>query len=329
MPGKRRSGVTSEPSSKTLAWLLDPAQPAIRYRTLTELLGRRADDPEVREARRAIPRRGFAAEVLEGRTAGGWWGSAESFYVPKYTSTHWRMLALSDLGLTRSYLPVKRSCELWMRRFALNGGGVGGNSRGTGHHCVVGNMTRALIRFGYAGDPRIRRSLDWLVDTADPKGGWSCWGIGRNLDSWEGLSAFAAYPRSRWTPRMAGVVERGAEFFLERDLHRQGGRYAPWYRFHHPVHYYYDLLVGADLLTSLGYGEDRRMRFALDLLRSKGRRDGRWNLDAVHPDVEGAMLRWYDRHPNRRPTPLALETPGRPSKLVTLTALNVLRRLPS
>lgn len=188
-------------------------------------------------------------------------------------------------------------------------------------------MTRALIRLGYGDDSRIRRSLDWLVETADPKGGWSCFGRGRNLDSWEGLSAFAAYPRGRWTGAMRETVERAAEFYLQRELHRQGGRYAPWYRFHFPVHYYYDVLVGLELLTALGYGSDPRLGFALGVLERKRRTDGRWNLDAQHPDVVGAMARWYERHPSHRPTPLPLEDAGKPSRLVTLTALNVLARL--
>jgi hypothetical protein len=316
-----------DPPKAVVDWLLEPTQPAVQYRTWTELLGRSASDPEVRGARRRIPSVGFAADILDGRDPAGWWVSDQSLYVPKYLATNWRMLVLADLGLDRGNPAVRRSAELWMERFALKGGGVGGNSKGTGHHCVVGNMTRALIRLGYADDPRIRVSLDWLVATADPKGGWSCFGSGRNLDSWEGLSALAAYPRSRWTESMRRCVELGAEFFLERKLHEQGARYAPWYRFHYPVHYYYDVLVGLDLLTSLGYGDDRRLDDALETLRSKQRRDGRWNLDAVHPDVEGALARWHDRHPTQRPWPLRLETPGRPSKLVTLTAWKVLSRL--
>jgi hypothetical protein len=309
-----------------LNWLLEPSQPAVRYRTLTELLGRPPDDPDVRETRGRALERGFAAEILEGRDPAGWWVNETSLYVPKYLATNWRLIALSELAADRTDPRIRVSAELWMDRFALRGGGVGGNSKGTGHHCVVGNMTRALIRLGYADDPRIPNSLRWLVATAAPKGGWSCFGGGRNLDSWEGLSAFAVYPRRRWSRAMEGTVERAAEFFLERELHRQGARYAPWYRFHYPVHYYYDVLVGLDLLTSLGYADDRRLRFAKDLLLRKQRRDGRWNLDAEHPDVDGGMARWYARHPTKRPIPLRLEAPGRPSKLVTLTAWNVLGR---
>ena len=318
---------SARPPTAVLDWLLDPREPAVRYLTLTGLLGRPERDDEVREARARIPAVGMGAGLLRGQNAEGWWVDPGSLYVPKYLATNWRLIALSDLGLHRDLPAVRRGCELWMERFRLRGGGVGGNSKGTGHHCVVGNMTRALLKFGYADDPRPRKSLEWLVETADPKGGWSCFGRGRNLDSWEGLSAFAAYPRARWTAGMTRAVELGAEFFLERELHCQGTRYAPWYRFHAPVHYYYDVLVGLDLLTSLGYADDRRLRFAVDLLLRKRRQDGRWLLDAVHPDVEGSLARWYDQHPARRPAPLVLETPGRPSKLVTLVARKVLARM--
>lgn len=313
-----------------IAWLLEDDQPGVRYRTLTELLHRPAGDPEVREARKEIPRRGWVAEILARRDPAGWWAREKNLYQPKYVSTNWNLLVLSDLGATRTIPEVRASCELWMDRSPLKGGGVGGNSNGNGHHCFTGNMARALIRFGYGDDPRVRKALEWLVRTAHPKGGWTCWSFsdgpspGRTLDSWEGLSAFAAYPRSKWTPAMRACVQRGAEFYLDRELHRQGAHYEPWYRFHYPVHYYYDLLVGLDVLTALGYGADPRLGFALELLRNKRRSDGRWNLDAVHPDVEGPPARWYAAHPKDRPTPLAFEDVGRPSKMVTLTALRVL-----
>jgi hypothetical protein len=317
------------PSKKVMAWLLEESQPAVRYRTLTELLGRPKSDPEVLEAREQIPHVGWAAQILSERSPEGWWATHKSLYVPKYVATNWRMLVLSDLGLTREFPPVRASCELWMERFAAKEGGLGGNSKGTPHHCLAGNQARALIRFGYADDLRVRRTLEWLVKTADPEGGWSCWGVGRNLDSWEGLSAFSAYPRSKWTAGMKRCVESGAEFFLDRELHRQGERYEPWYRFHYPAHYYYDLLVGLDLLTSLGYESDPRLLYALQVLREKQRPDGRWNLDAVHPDVEGGMVEWYRKHPKDRPTPSSLEAPGKPSKMITLTALKVLARVDS
>jgi hypothetical protein len=321
------------PPNKVLAWLLEKAQPSVRYLTLTQLQGKKANDPEVVKARSAIPRVGWAADLLAQRDAGGWWVEEKSLYRPKYLSTNWILLALSDLGATRDIPQVRGSCELWMERSPLKGGGVGGNSKGKGHHCYTGNMARALIRFGYGDDPRVRKAMEWLVRTAHPKGGWTCWDFGegpargRTLDSWEGLSAFAAYPRSKWTAAMQRCVEQGAEFYLDRELHRQGARYAPWYRAHFPVHYYYDLLVGLDVLTELGYSDDPRLGYALEWLRRRRRKDGRWNLDAHHPDCEGPVARFYRTHPSQRPRPLILEIPGRPSKMITLRALRVLQRV--
>jgi len=307
-----------------LAWLLEKDEPSIRYRTLTEVLGRPENDPEVREALALVPERGWAAKILAARKPGGGWDDEGSQYRPKYVSTNWMMLILSDLGLGSSLPEVREACEFWMDGFAARDGGLGGSSSGTPHYCVAANMARALVRFGYADDPRVRRTFEWLVGQAAPKGGWSCFGSGRNLDSWEALSAFAVYPRSRWTAEMREVVGKGAEFFLERELHRQGAHYPPWFRFHYPVHYYYDLLVGLDFMTALGYATDPRMSYATEFLRSRRRRDGRWNLDAVHPDVEGAVARWFVAHPKQRPTPFALEDVGRPSKMITFTAWKVL-----
>ena len=329
-----KDGASIVVSRKVLDWLLQEDQPSIRYLTLTRLLGTPESDPEVRAVRDRIPRTGWAAEILSRRDPGGWWVRERSLYWPKYISTNWNLLALSDLGVTRETPEVRASCELWMDRAPLKDGGVGSmGSKGVGHHCFAGNMARALIRFGYAADPRVRRTMDWLVRTAHPKGGWTCWAFGdgpapgRTLDSWEGLSAFAAYPRTRWTSAMKECVERAAEYYLDRELHRQGARYAPWYRFHWPVHYYYDLLVGLEVLTELGYGDDPRLRFALTHLQKKRRPDGRWRLDAVHPDSEGPSARYYAAHPKERPTPLSFEEAGRPSKMITLRALVVQSRV--
>ena len=117
------------------------------------------------------------------------------------------------------------------------------------------------------------------------------------------------------------AAARGAEFYLERGLLREGRTpYAPWWRLHYPNHYYYDLLVGLNLLVRLGHAEDRRLRPAVDRLVSMRRPDGSWNVDAVHPDVEG------DDYVPRTPVyPFVLELPGRPSRWITASALEVLR----
>ena len=84
---------------------------------------------------------------------------------------------------------------------------------------------------------------------------------------------------------------------------------------------------GLDFITALGYGDDPRLKDALALMRKKMRSDGKWLLDAINPDLEGAMKQWYEKNPKRKPIPFALEKPGKPSKMITLRAMQVLRRI--
>ncbi len=311
----------------TIRWLLEEQEPSVRYFALTQLLEEPEDDAEVVSAREAIGRVGWAADILAKQKPGGWWMREENLYRPKYLSTNWMLLILSDLGLTKSDPRIGRACELWRDRFSKVDGGFGADGAKKSHLCIAGNTARALVNFGYADDPKVRSAFEWLVNSQASNGGWSCYGSGGNIDSWEGMSAFAVYPRQLWTRSIKNAVEKGAEFYLRKSMDQQGARYEPWYRFHYPVHYYYDLLVGLDFMTALGYGDDERLGGAVSLLKEKRSQDGSWNLDAVHPDVEGGMADWYSKHANQAPTPFALEKPGRPSKMVTLRALRVLKRL--
>jgi hypothetical protein len=309
-------------------WLLEDTQPSIRYLALTELLDKSRSDPEAKVARRSITERGWAKEILEKQTPSGYWISEENLYFPKYISTNWMLLVLSDLGLTRDNPRVERACQLWVKRFEMKDGGFNDEPRDkVGHLCLTGNMVRALVKFGYADDPIVRRAFEWLVEIQRESGGWDCFLGKGNLDSWEPLSAFAVYPRQMWTRSMKLSVERGAEFYLEKELHKEGKRYAPWYRFHYPTHYYYDLLVGLDFMTALGYSSDKRLGYAISLLKKKRKMDGKWNLDAVNPDPESPVAKWGRKHPDQASIPFALESPRRPSKMITLNALRILKRI--
>src|SRR2546427_4333885 len=252
-------------AKEVVDWLLEDDEPAVRYRALTDLVHRGSDDPDVVAAQEDIRKRGWAADILARQNRAGWWIDGKSLYRPKYLSTNWMLLVLADLGLTKAAPRIAKACELWITRYARADGGFGIESGKTSHLCTAGNTARALVQFGYAEHPNVRSAFEWFVKTRDKNGGWSCFGSGRNLDSWEPMSAFAAYPRQKWTKGMKAAVESAAEFYLERELHRQGARYEPWYRFHDPVHYYYDVLVGLDFMTALGYGDDKRLRSATSL----------------------------------------------------------------
>ena len=305
-------------------WLLRGSDPSVRYRVLRDVLGRPDGDRSVKKAGREIGRTGWAAEILAEQQAAGHWvtrgNSGRELYRPKYIATNWRLIVLSDLGMTRRDVRIARAAELYMRRWDGADGAFGGSDSEV---CITGNAVRALQRFGYGSDRRVRAGIDWLLRTQKPDGGWHCFPSKTGtLDGWEAMAAFATIPEPDRSSEMREAVRRGAEFYLERGLLHEGGtRYAPWERLHYPVHYYYDLLVGLDMLTRLGYGGDRRMRAPLDRLERMRNPDGSWDLDALHPDSEDPN--YWIQAPYY---PFALEAPGRPSRWITATALGVLVR---
>lgn len=328
-PAPARPPHRVDPGEPVLRWLLSPEQPASRYRVLRDLMGRSEDDRDVRASRREIPRKGWARALLARQKPAGHWESPDDLYRPKYLSTIWNFQVLAELGVTRDHPAFARTCELFLDQYARKGGGFDSPPANGGRTelCVSGNVTRALLLAGYGDDQRVRAGLDWLVRTQLPDGGWHCFpqvSFGRGtLDCWEGLNAFAALPPERWSPAIRRSIERSAEFYLRHELLRQGrSSYAPWRRLHFPRHYYYDVLVGLDMLTALGFGGDLRLGRALAVLESKRRPDGTWVIDRSHPDLgPGAG---YDPPPGVRP--LVLERPGTPSRWVTGTALRIRQR---
>jgi len=320
--------------SPVVRWLLEGDQPSVRFLTLTELLGRPAGDPEVKSAKDSITKTGWAKDILDNQLPGGVWASEKSLFMPRFHATFWMLLILSDFGLTRENPRIDIASQSWLKHNATKDGGFSQSGKGNGHLCITGNSARALVKFGYADHPKVKSAFEWLVKNQAELGGWSCWNFGkppyrgRTLDSWEPLSAFAVYPRQKWTRSMKIACERGAEFFLERELHKQGARWEPWYRFHYPIHYYYDLLVGLEFMTALGYSRDRRLGYAISLLKEKRRQDGKWIADANRPEESPSLAAFRKKHPKSNDlTPYVIEEPGRPSKMITLTALRILARL--
>jgi hypothetical protein len=313
-----------KPQSPVIGWLLEQNQPAVRFFTMTELLHRKPSDPEAKETHDSIPTAGWVSDILKRQNPDGRWQSRPrgSLYGPKYTATNWMALILSDLGMTGADPRVRKTAELFFREWMPD---PPAESIFQDEVCIVGNTARMLTRFGYAEDQRVKKLFDRLVEDQKEDGGWHCFKSETGtLDCWEALAAYAALPRQKRTRRINRSIERGVEFYLQRRLFDDGERrYAPWFRFHYPIHYYYDILVGMDVITKLGYADDRRLKPALKILDEKMMRGGVWEIERHHPDLAPGA-KYSLRKKARR---YVLEPEGRPSKWITLRALLVKKRV--
>jgi hypothetical protein len=340
-------------SEKSLVrWLLEEENPSVRYSALRDLLDRREDDPELQAAKNMISTSRVAVKIFSRQKPEGYWEEPANPYHPKYKSSYWQVMTLGQLGMDKSDERVRNACE-YIFQFQHNEGGFSSYTperaakeyerlRKKGkklpspnqwisfmvfehqYSCLTGNLTAALIRIGYADDPRVKKALEWLAKVQNEDGGWLCPYWRAHIKDTHGcfygticpLEALSEVSSANLTKQMKRAIERGAEFLLmhrlfKADHHNYRIIKKSWLKLSFPWFYRYNILRGLDVLTKLGYVEDERLDDALQLLLQKRRPDGKWILESAPTGRMQANL----------------ETVGKPSKWITLNALKVLKRL--
>ncbi len=316
-----------------LPWLLepDPANPAIRYFALRDLLGRAADDPEVVEAHSAIMTTGPVPVILDAQHPDGYWQQPGGGY-RKYRGTVWQIMLLSELGADSTDERVQRGCEYVLSHsIASNGGFAASNTRPVPSnviHCLNGNLLYALIRLGWLDDPRVQQALDWQARAITGEGSIQYYESGTNGPDFacavnekqpcgwgatKAMKALVAVPPERRALTVARALERGMEFLLRYDLAKADYPYtekvsSAWFKLGFPLSYWSDVLETLAVLAALGHGGDPRLAEVYRWLLGKQDAQGRWKLEN---SLNGKM--WID-----------IEKRGRPSKWITLRVMRVL-----
>jgi hypothetical protein len=319
----------------SLDWLLEPKDASIRHQALIDLLHRPKDGKDIQATRDKIPSYRPVKKIIATQTSKGIWSPKETCYRPKWTSAVWPLILLGEMDAPPEPR-IRSECERFLDLHQTESGAFScptNNDRGKkwDEPCLTGNMIRTLIKFGYSNDKQVRRAIDWLPKDQLEDGGWNCDYPEKKvkhssfMSTIEPLWAYSEIPRQKWTRRMKRSVGEGAEFLLmhhiyKSDNHHWQETYPFFTKLHFPMYYFYDILQALRVLTKLDYADDERIRSAVQLLLSKRRPDGAWNLegdwyregDYFYPSGKG------------RNAPVAIEEIGKPSKWITLNAYRVL-----
>ncbi len=321
-----------------LGWLLEPRDPPVRLHALTDILHHPPDNGEVVSTRKMVPSYGPVRKVLRAQTNGGYWPPENTCYRPKYTATVWPLILLGEMGVPAEPR-IKTACERFLSLHQMDNGAFSWVSnrdkrmKMEEEPCLTGNMIRTLIVFGYGEDPRVRKTIEWMPEHQQEDGGWNCDYPQRQvkhssfMSTVEPLWAYSEIPRSRRTKKMKSSIDSGAEFLLMHHVYKSD--HHDWKptelwgeqptKFHFPMYYYYDALHGLRVLAKLGYGDDERVRDAVNLVLSKKTPEGKWLL-------EGDWLReWKGKAKvKRRKAIVNVESIMKPSKWVTLNCYRAL-----
>ena len=275
-----------------LPWLLERRDPAVRLRTLRDVLDRGARDAEVREAQTRAMSAPPISTILKRQHVDGRWLSSESMYAPKYQSSHWQNLLLAEYGVDPGDQRVRRAARAILEDLADGNGGVAWTSaKDHGVSCFFGNVVRYVSLAGYGADPRLEPVVERLVRDSKRYDA-ACfinderpcaWGYARLV--W-GLAALPEAARTRDVER---TIHRGVEFLLTVNMGpgRYKGDDSPshlWRQVSFPLFYQADVLFVLRAIDAAGAIADTRAQPMIAWLLSRQDPRGRWAGRAPYAD---------------------------------------------
>ena len=225
-------------------WLLEKENPSVRYYTLTDLLERKSEDSEVKEAKQQIMKTGIIPKILSKQNLKGYWGIAEDFYVrSKYKGTVWSLIILAELGADGNDKRIRNACEFIFKNSQnLKNGGFssarassGGGVAGRVIPCLTGNMVWSLIRFGYIDDLRVQNGIKWILNYQRFDDGiqnlpenWpykafkSCFGKHScHMGVVKSLKALAEIPEYKKNKEIKNTIKQAVEYILIHHIYKK------------------------------------------------------------------------------------------------------------
>jgi len=319
-----------ETEHETVAWLLEEENPSVRYLTLTELLGTHPMSKRAIETRKSIPEWPPVKKILEHQRKNGGWDHEKTWYLPKYRSSVWQLIILSQTGIDPRRSDVRKMCDYSFRFQNAAGGFVSGmvanqqEDWGRNAGCLNGNVIAALCRLGKRKDSRVKRAMGHLLALQEPDGGWTCRSFGYHAKDKHScfmgtvcaLDAMLEFSTTRQYKRIHESMMKACEFLLMHRLlradHHGWKLIRPdWAQLQAPWMVGYNLLRGLRALTRAGVLDDPRMGEGIEILKSKRHRNGRWKREASWPTTAYSSF----------------GRAGSDDKWVTLNALLVLKAL--
>jgi hypothetical protein len=266
-------------------WLLNAKTPSIRYQTLVDLLGYPEDETRVVQARQAIMRSGPVPAILSHQTNIGNWNGERSYYTPKYISTHWSLMLLTELSVNGNDPRFQQGVHYMLDATAEDLDKQLNNNT-FGLSCFWGNLLRYALHAGMADDARVEKVIHYTAldlqegsCRCEHNWGYECaWGVARTM--W-GLAAIPKAQRKRKTDE---AIAQGVKFLLDSSRlieanypSRENGSINPlWFKLNFPLFYQVDILFTLRVLDALDMLNHPGAQAALDWLEQRRGRNGRW-----------------------------------------------------
>ena len=277
-------------------WLLEEENPSIRYRTMRELQEISDFDPELQFTRKLITTYRPVKNMLEGMHPEGYWEVISPSTKKSYgkgveyrqNSTHFILSYLAELGMTKEDPIIEKAGNRYLSLQQPDGDFSNHSS------CLYGMNIRTFMLFGFKDDPRLKKTIDLMVNSIRYDNGYLC-------DSHEGkrkkgrpvkscvrgsvkvLFALGELPEL-WDEFFSKKI---VEYFLNRNVlykttdpkiyvnNDAGSTIFPFY-------WRFGLIDVLLPLAKMGFGNDSRMNSAWKVLARHKTEEGKYICDGVH-----------------------------------------------
>ena len=300
--------------NKIINWLLD-GDISIQYQVYRDLLSIERED-----LRKKIEIEGWGKKILSFRSDNGHWG--RGFYQPKWTSTHYTLLDLKNLGISNNCKSLKQTLDIIVKNEKGQDGGINPSGTIKNSDVCINGMALNYLAYFKSNEKDLASIVDFLLSQQMDDGGFNCFSnrkgarhssLHTTLSVIEGI---LEYRKNKYTYRLIELLKaekESREFILEHRLFKSDktGEIIDkkMLTLSYPSRWRYDILRALDYFQSADVDFDSRLDDSLEILLNKRKKDKTWNLQANHP---GQV------HFN-------MEKTGNPSRWNTLRALRVLR----
>jgi hypothetical protein len=300
---------------RLIAWLLE-GDVSIQYQVHRDLLA--TEKPYLRER---IATEGWGAQFLSFRKREGHWG--QRFYQPKWISTHYTMLDLKNLAISPKNEEIRQSLSQIIQDLKGPDGGISPfGAEKKSDVCVNGMFLNYASYFGTKED-NLKSIVDFLLSEHMEDGGFNCnsnWkgaihsSMHSTISVLEGILEYAKNGNRYRLIELQESADKARTFLLRHKLFRSDrtGNIIDkkMLMLSYPSRWKYDILRALDYFQFAGINYDPRMQDALDIVKTKRRKDTKWPVQAKHPGQ----------------THFEMEKTGGPSRWNTLRAMRVLKQ---
>jgi hypothetical protein len=282
-------------NDNVIQWLLEDSDPAVKYRTQTEILDISKEKKEVKLTHKALLESDLVKSVMA------------FFDIGKDYSDSHALSALAEYGLTRMDVDIDPYVDKLITNTNFRDG------------CDGGFLLRNLVMLGYDKRPVVKKELPLLLATQQGDGGFPCTSKNPKIKKPNVPHKSCFQMTTSYLLLTAEMYKKGIDcppmeeivgYFLGRDVLFRHDKPDSIVKkemgttFHPPVCTRIGLHMILYALSVLGKGNDRRCKRAWELLHSRRGDDSKYFLD-------GSLTKPY----------IKLEKPGKASKWVTFYAL--------